>query len=72
MARAASDGKYDFVLIQHCGSNDSSGGGGNGSPKESPVLKLQDIRKELSSHMILTSKFCRAVGGPKSSFNVGA
>ena len=61
-AKQASLEEFDFVLIEENGASKSS----------SAILTLQDIRKELSSHMILTSKFCRSVGGPKSSFNVGA
>ncbi|QDZ22820.1 tyrosine/tryptophan transporter protein [Chloropicon primus] len=77
-AKKATKQEHDFVLIEGDTSevevNDNGNGNGNASSKsrKSPVLALQDIRKGLSSHMVLTSNFCRAVGGPKASFNVGA
>ena len=77
-ARQATKDEHDFVLIEGSAPSsspaDAANGAtnGNGEKHVSPVLMLQDIRKRLSSHMILTSKFCRAVGGPKACFNIGA
>ena len=73
------DGRDDFTNGNGVGEGDGEGEGeyqkissDQSGNQRSPVLTLQDIRKALSSHMILTSKFCRAVGGPKASFNWGA
>lgn len=77
-AKRATEMEHDFVLIDGTEGIEEEGGDGNGSAAtaafggQSPVLFLQDVRKRLSSHMVLTSNFCRAVGGPKASFNIGA